>query len=123
MPYARRDLLVLAAHLGLGGALVSVARSASAAAGSPFLQFGYAPVLDELTTGDLPVRGEVPREIAGTYLRNRPGLVKLVMGVQKTNKTGHFSLCLSAVKPARVRFWGTCGGLGPLARFAAIDVL
>ncbi|HEX4572900.1 MAG TPA: carotenoid oxygenase family protein, partial [Dongiaceae bacterium] len=72
MLYARRDLLVLAAHLGLGGALASVARSASAATASPFLQHGYAPVLDELTTGDLPVRGEVPREIAGTYLRNGP---------------------------------------------------
>ena len=53
----------------------------------------------------------------------RPGLVNLVMGVEKTNEAGHFLLRLSAVKPARVRFWGTCGGLGPLARFAAIDVL
>jgi hypothetical protein len=112
MPYARRDLLVLAAHLGLGGALAAVARNAEAAAASPFLQHGYAPVLDELATGDLPVRGEVPREIAGTYLRNGPGLVKFVMGVQKTNKTGHFSLCLSAVKSARVRFRGLAGDLG-----------
>jgi carotenoid cleavage dioxygenase-like enzyme len=72
MPYARRDLLALAAHLGLGGALLGAAEKASAAAANPFLEQGYTPVLDELTTGDLMVRGELPREIAGTYLRNGP---------------------------------------------------
>ena len=39
---------------------------------NPFLEQGYTPVLDELATGDLMVRGELPREIAGTYLRNGP---------------------------------------------------
>ena len=72
MPYARRDLLALAAHLGLGGALLGAGGRACAAAPNPFLEQGYTPVLDELTTGDLMVRGELPREIAGTYLRNGP---------------------------------------------------
>jgi hypothetical protein len=35
------------------------------------------------------------------------------MDVKKTNKTGHFSLCLSAVKPAHVRFGGLLGDLFP----------
>jgi carotenoid cleavage dioxygenase len=38
----------------------------------PHLQGGHAPVWDELTVEDLPVRGELPREIAGVYMRNGP---------------------------------------------------
>jgi carotenoid cleavage dioxygenase-like enzyme len=37
----------------------------------PFFRVGnYAPVLDELTTFDLPVDGAIPRELNGWYLRN-----------------------------------------------------
>lgn len=61
----RRDLI-----LGLGGTLLPLA--AFAQQGNTFLEHGFAPVLDELTVDNLPVRGEVPREIAGTYLRNGP---------------------------------------------------
>jgi carotenoid cleavage dioxygenase len=38
----------------------------------PHLQGGHAPVWDELTVEDLPVRGEIPRELAGVYMRNGP---------------------------------------------------
>ena len=53
----------------------------------------------------------------------RPGLVNLVMGVEKTNEAGHFLLRLSAVKPARVRFWGTCGGLGLVSGIPMVNRL
>lgn len=36
----------------------------------PFLTGVYAPVFDELTTDDLPVTGEIPTELNGSYLRN-----------------------------------------------------
>src|SRR5215213_5179915 len=39
---------------------------------NPHLQHGHAPVWDELTLEDLPVRGEIPRELAGVYMRNGP---------------------------------------------------
>ena len=48
------------------------------AAGAPFptddphLRHGHAPVWDELTVEGLPVRGEIPRELAGVYMRNGP---------------------------------------------------
>lgn len=35
-----------------------------------WLQGNYAPVLDELTTFDLPVRGSIPRALNGLYVRN-----------------------------------------------------
>ncbi|MDC3988811.1 carotenoid oxygenase family protein [Polyangium jinanense] len=39
----------------------------------PFwLRGPFAPVTAEVTTHDLPVVGEVPRELSGTYLRNGP---------------------------------------------------
>jgi carotenoid cleavage dioxygenase-like enzyme len=42
------------------------------AATNPFLSGGFAPVQDELTVDNLLVKGEVPREIAGIYMRNGP---------------------------------------------------
>ena len=39
---------------------------------NPFLEGGFAPVADELTVADLPVRGTIPAGIAGVYLRNGP---------------------------------------------------
>src|SRR5713226_4332696 len=41
-------------------------------AGNPFLLGGFAPVQDELTIENLPVRGEIPRDIVGIYMRNGP---------------------------------------------------
>lgn len=35
-----------------------------------WLQGNYAPVLDELTAHDLPVRGSIPRALNGLYVRN-----------------------------------------------------
>ncbi len=35
-----------------------------------WLQNGYAPVFDELVTTDLPVRGTIPPELNGLYVRN-----------------------------------------------------
>ncbi len=37
---------------------------------NPWLQGNFAPVHDELTTGSLPVTGEIPGALAGEYLRN-----------------------------------------------------
>ena len=34
-----------------------------------FLQDNWAPVLDEIDTGPLVVRGEIPRELRGDYVR------------------------------------------------------
>jgi carotenoid cleavage dioxygenase-like enzyme len=39
---------------------------------NPFLEAGYAPVLDELSVDNLVVRGELPSGLSGTYLRNGP---------------------------------------------------
>jgi carotenoid cleavage dioxygenase-like enzyme len=39
----------------------------------PFhLAGNYRPVADELTALDLPVRGELPAELCGSFLRNGP---------------------------------------------------
>lgn len=72
MPYSRRDLLMLAGHLGLAGSMLP--RRALATPDKPvsFLEAGFAPVHDELDVKDLAVRGEIPRQIAGAYLRNGP---------------------------------------------------
>lgn len=72
MPYSRRELLMLAGHLGLGSALLPQQVIAAPDRANPFLQHGYAPVTDELSVDNLVIRGEVPREISGTYLRNGP---------------------------------------------------
>ncbi len=37
-----------------------------------YLSGNYAPVADEITALDLPVIGELPRELNGRYLRNGP---------------------------------------------------
>ena len=39
---------------------------------NPFLEGGFAPVGDETTVEDLPVRGAIPSELDGVYLRNGP---------------------------------------------------
>ncbi|MEU8271438.1 carotenoid oxygenase family protein [Sphaerisporangium sp. NPDC049002] len=39
---------------------------------NPYLLGVYAPVHDEITTGDLKVIGEIPRDLNGVYLRNGP---------------------------------------------------
>jgi carotenoid cleavage dioxygenase-like enzyme len=39
---------------------------------NPFLLGGFAPVYDELTVTDLPVRGAIPRDLRGVYMRNGP---------------------------------------------------
>ncbi|MCH9769663.1 MAG: carotenoid oxygenase family protein [Gammaproteobacteria bacterium] len=39
---------------------------------NPFLQGGYAPVLDELDQDNLPVIGELPKDLHGIYMRNGP---------------------------------------------------
>ena len=41
-------------------------------ANNPFLEGNYAPVTDETTAFDLPIRGEIPRELAGRLLRIGP---------------------------------------------------
>src|SRR5919197_3842279 len=69
----RRELLQAAAaatHLTHphGHAIAQTAESPV----NPFLTGGFAPVQDELTVENLPVRGEVPRDIAGVYMRNGP---------------------------------------------------
>jgi carotenoid cleavage dioxygenase len=40
--------------------------------GNAYLQGNYAPVLDELTVMDLPVIGNIPKDLQGVYLRNGP---------------------------------------------------
>ena len=37
-----------------------------------FLEGNFAPVEDEITATDLEIRGELPRELSGVYLRNGP---------------------------------------------------
>ncbi len=39
---------------------------------NPFLQGGFAPVRDEITVENLTVRGTIPPELDGVYLRNGP---------------------------------------------------
>jgi len=38
----------------------------------PFLTGSFAPILFEADAYDLPVRGEIPRELRGTLYRNSP---------------------------------------------------
>ena len=72
MTYSRRNLLMFASHLGLAASLLPSRLLAAPDKPDPFLEAGFAPVHDELTVDNLAVRGEVPREIAGAYLRNGP---------------------------------------------------
>ncbi len=39
---------------------------------NPYLHGLYAPVVDEVEADDLPVSGELPRDLFGSYLRNGP---------------------------------------------------
>ncbi len=39
---------------------------------SPFLEKAHAPIFEEKVITDLPVEGEVPRDLNGVYLRNGP---------------------------------------------------
>ncbi len=64
--------LVLPSFHGHGIAQIVTSGGLQSPAQSPFLTGGFAPVQDELTIVDLPVRGEIPREIAGVYMRNGP---------------------------------------------------
>ena len=80
MEVSRRAVIGAAGAVGAAGVLLSHSpgHHAAWAMGAPFptddphLQGGHAPVWDELTVEDLPVRGEIPREIAGVYMRNGP---------------------------------------------------
>lgn len=38
----------------------------------PYLQGSYAPIADQITARDMSVVGEVPRDVAGVYVRNGP---------------------------------------------------
>ncbi|MBM4438645.1 MAG: hypothetical protein FJ029_15790, partial [Actinobacteria bacterium] len=60
---SRRDLLLLAGHIGMAGALLPASAAATPDKANPFLQHGFAPVLDELAVAELTVRGELPRQI------------------------------------------------------------
>lgn len=71
MPFTRRDMLLLGAHAGLATLLPPLPANTQNRP-NPFLEGGFAPVLDELDVDNLAVRGEVPKQIAGTYLRNGP---------------------------------------------------
>ncbi len=44
--------------------------------GNRYLEGNYAPVSNECTTGELPVTGSLPEELAGRYLRNGPNPVE-----------------------------------------------
>jgi carotenoid cleavage dioxygenase len=39
---------------------------------NPYLQGNFAPVLEEVTAGELPVDGQLPEALCGRYLRNGP---------------------------------------------------
>ena len=49
--------------------LSSVDLSAYKPSKSPYLEGGYAPVDREITAGDLPVRGTLPRDLEGVFVR------------------------------------------------------
>lgn len=48
------------------------ARRGAAADATPYLSGNYAPVSEEITAFDLPVLGELPKDLAGRYVRNGP---------------------------------------------------
>ena len=39
---------------------------------NPYLQGKFAPVIDEIVAEDLPVTGELPGDLCGTFIRNGP---------------------------------------------------
>lgn len=76
----RRNLLQAGSMFAGAGFMAAhghaIAQSINAKEGEtpahPFLTGGFAPVQDELAIDNLPVRGAIPREIAGVYMRNGP---------------------------------------------------
>jgi carotenoid cleavage dioxygenase len=56
----------------LRGLLARASLKPGGGIGNPFLQGGFAPVQDELAADDLPVRGAIPADLNGVYLRNGP---------------------------------------------------
>jgi carotenoid cleavage dioxygenase-like enzyme len=80
MPLSRRHLLHAAALspalLRCLSPLATAHPAGAAGTGMPMdldhLTHGFAPVQDELDLHDLPVRGEIPRDLTGTWLRNGP---------------------------------------------------
>lgn len=57
---------------GAAGAGAPRAATTAAGAGDPWLRGLWEPVTDEIDADDLPVTGELPRSLRGTYLRNGP---------------------------------------------------
>ena len=39
---------------------------------NPYLMSNFAPVSKEITTNNLEIKGELPRDLSGMYLRNGP---------------------------------------------------
>ncbi|MDH6679964.1 carotenoid cleavage dioxygenase-like enzyme [Rhodococcus sp. LBL1] len=55
-----------------GEAPIAVARPVNSGEENPYLLGVFAPVQDELTLDELPVIGEIPKDLNGVYLRNGP---------------------------------------------------
>ena len=55
-----------------GGGTTTTAGTAHGGSGSKYLSGPYAPVAEELTLPELTVRGRLPTELDGLYLRNGP---------------------------------------------------
>ena len=70
----------------------------STTAANRYLEGNYAPVADEVTAFDLPVIGELPRELDGRYLRNGPNPI-----VPPDPATHHWFLGDGMVHGVRVR--------------------
>lgn len=68
LPITRR----YAKSLSPGGAPPAHAPSWIEAIDNPYLHGLYAPVVDEVEADDLPIEGELPRDLFGGYLRNGP---------------------------------------------------
>ncbi|MEJ2133088.1 MAG: carotenoid oxygenase family protein, partial [Gammaproteobacteria bacterium] len=45
---------------------------------APYIEGNYGPVSEEITAVELPVTGEIPRELVGRYLRNGPNPIRAV---------------------------------------------
>lgn len=48
---------------------------------NPYLKGVYAPVRDEVTAQDLPVQGEIPKDLLGCYVRNGPNPLHAPQGM------------------------------------------
>ncbi len=49
-----------------------IERSESVQSTNPFLQNNFAPVSQEIDAADLPIIGELPKDLVGIYMRNGP---------------------------------------------------